>query len=188
MNRAKLEKRRILVTGGCGFIGSAVVRAFVRMGAEVFNVDAMTYAATHESTAEAADAGNYTFLKADIADTGAMKEAFAFFRPDAVLHLAAESHVDRSIDDPSAFLHTNVTGTVSLLNAALGYWLRLGEEGKKDFRFVHVSTDEVYGSADGGAVFDLESPYRPNSPYSASKAASDHFVRAWNRTYGLPAL
>jgi dTDP-glucose 4,6-dehydratase len=188
MAEISFSGRRVLVTGGSGFIGSAVVRTLVSRGCAVLNVDAMTYAATPEATAEVAAAAHYSFLKADIADTAAMHKAFAYFRPDAVLHLAAESHVDRSIDAPSVCLHTNVAGTVSLLEAGLAYWRALDGKGQERFRFVHVSTDEVYGSAGESEIFRLDSPYRPNSPYSASKAASDHFVRAWHRTYGFPAI
>lgn len=179
---------RILVTGGAGFIGSAVVRTLIRQGHAVLNVDALTYAATPEATAEVAHNRTYTFLEADITDRAKIEQAFDGFRPEAVLHLAAESHVDRSIDGPGACVNTNVLGTVALLEAALSYWRRQDAEARERFRFVHVSTDEVYGSAAEGDIFRLDSPYRPNSPYSASKAASDHFARAWNRTFGLPVI
>jgi dTDP-glucose 4,6-dehydratase len=179
---------RVLVTGGCGFIGSALVRRLVNEGHDVLNVDALTYAGLPENVADVAGSANYSFLKADICDAPVMNEAIGNFRPDAVMHLAAESHVDRSIDGPAAFIHTNVTGTGVMLEAALHYWRDLPEARKKDFRFLHVSTDEVYGSLPPGGFFTEDSPYQPNSPYSASKAGSDHLVRAFGETYGLPVL
>ncbi len=170
---------RVLVTGGCGFIGSALVRRLVNEGHDVLNVDALTYAGLPENVADVAGSANYSFLKADICDAPVMNEAIGNFRPDGVMHLGADSHVDRSIDGPAAFIHTNVTGTGVMLEAALHYWRDLPEARKKDFRFLHVSTDEVYGSLPPGGFFTEDSPYQPNSPYSASKAGSDHLVRAF---------
>ncbi len=177
---------RLIVTGGAGFIGSAVVRQAVAAGHEVLNIDALTYAANLENVASVAGASNYRFVQADITDRGAMDAAFADHRPDAILHLAAESHVDRSIDGPGAFIKTNVTGTFTLLEAARAFWQRQGFP--RSFRFHHVSTDEVFGSLGEEGRFDETTPYDPRSPYSASKAASDHLVRAWFETYGLPIL
>jgi dTDP-glucose 4,6-dehydratase len=180
---------KVMVTGGAGFIGSAVCRLFVgEFGLELLNVDKLTYAADPRSLAEIAENPRYSFEKADICDQRAMLALFEDFAPDAVLHLAAESHVDRSIDRPSAFLKTNVEGTCTLLEAALVYWRGLPAERARSFRFHHVSTDEVFGSLDAAGKFDESSQYRPNSPYSASKAAADHFVRAWRETYGLPTI
>ena len=177
---------KILVTGGAGFIGSAVIRAAIPAGHEVINLDALTYAACLDNVAPVADAPGYTFEHADIRDADALARIFRQYRPDAVMHLAAESHVDRSIDGPGAFIDTNVTGTYTLLQAARAHWER---EGKPDhFRFHHISTDEVYGSLGPTGLFTEETPYDPRSPYSASKAASDHLVRAWGETYGLPIL
>ena len=177
---------KILVTGGAGFIGSAVIRAAIPAGHEVINLDALTYAACLDNVATVADAPGYTFEHADIRDADALARIFRQHRPDAVMHLAAESHVDRSIDGPGAFIDTNVTGTYTLLQAARAHWER---EGKPDhFRFHHISTDEVYGSLGPTGLFTEETPYDPRSPYSASKAASDHLVRAWGETYGLPIL
>lgn len=176
---------RVLVTGGCGFIGSAVVRHLMaHTDAEVINVDKLTYAATTGSTAAVADDPRYRFVRADIADATAMHELFAEVRPDAVVHLAAETHVDRSIDGPAEFLTTNVMGTMHLLQA-----FRTVHPDGGDARFVHVSTDEVFGSLPlGEGAFDASTPYAPRSPYSASKASSDHLVRAWAETYGVPAI
>lgn len=175
---------KILVTGGAGFIGSAVVRQAIRDGHQVVNIDALTYAACLENLTPVANAPGYTFVHADICDAPAMKEVFDTHQPDAVMHLAAESHVDRSIDGPKAFLDTNIMGTFTLLQAALSYWDGKGRP--EGFRFHHISTDEVYGTLGDDGQFTETTPYAPNSPYSASKAASDHLVRAWGETYGLP--
>ncbi len=177
---------KILVTGGAGFIGSAVVRRAIRDGHQVVNLDALTYAACLENVASVADNPNYAFEKADIRDPAALAAVFARHAPDTVMHLAAESHVDRSIDGPAAFIETNVTGTFNMLEAAREYWV--GRDRPKDFRFHHISTDEVYGSLGATGMFTEDTPYDPNSPYSASKAASDHLVRAWGETYGLPVV
>ena len=181
---------RILVTGGCGFIGSAAIRHAVNvMGATVLNIDKLTYAATPEALEGIEASGRYSFVKADICDAAALTKAFSEFAPDAVLHLAAESHVDRSIEGPLSFITTNIVGTATLLEAARQYWLTLGPIAKRCFRFHHVSTDEVYGSLDlAEPGFTELTSYRPRSPYSASKAGSDHLVRAWGETYGLPVL
>ncbi|SFS19560.1 dTDP-glucose 4,6-dehydratase [Yoonia litorea] len=177
---------KILITGGAGFIGSAVVRLAISQGHQVVNLDALTYAACLENVATVADNPNYTFVHADICDRDALESTFSEHKPNAVMHLAAESHVDRSIDGPGAFIRTNVTGTYTLLEAARSYWTK---QGKPDgFRFHHISTDEVYGSLGADGAFTENTPYAPNSPYSASKAASDHLVRAWAETYGLPTL
>jgi len=177
---------KILVTGGAGFIGSAVVRLAVARGHAVVNLDALTYAANLANVAEVADRPLYAFEQADIRDRAALDRVFARHRPDAVMHLAAESHVDRSIDGPADFIETNVTGTFNLLESARGYWA--GQGRPENFRFHHVSTDEVYGSLGETGMFTEDTPYDPRSPYSASKAASDHLVRAWGETYGLPVL
>ena len=177
---------KLLITGGAGFIGSAVVRLAVARGHQVVNLDALTYAACLDNVASVSASPLYAFEQADICDRAALDRIFASHAPDAVLHLAAESHVDRSIDGPGAFIATNVTGTFTLLEAARGYWQARGRPA--GFRFHHVSTDEVYGSLGATGQFSETSPYAPNSPYSASKAASDHLVRAWHETYGLPVL
>lgn len=177
---------RLLVTGGAGFIGSAVVRLAMARGHQVINLDALTYAACLENLASVAELPGYHFEQADIRDAAALARIFASYQPDAVLHLAAESHVDRSIDAPGAFVETNVTGTYTLLEAARQYWQ--GQGRPEGFRFHHVSTDEVYGSLGAAGQFTEDTPYAPNSPYAASKAASDHLVRAWGTTYGLPVL
>jgi dTDP-glucose 4,6-dehydratase len=180
---------RVVVTGGAGFIGSAVCRLLVgESRAEVLNVDKLTYAANLASLREVAADPRYAFARADICDGARMSEVFAEFAPDAILHLAAESHVDRSIDGPAEFIRTNVEGTYSLLEAALAYWRRLPAARAARFRFHHVSTDEVFGSLGPAGKFTEATPYRPNSPYSASKAAADHLVRAWHATYGLPVI
>ncbi|MDJ0390157.1 dTDP-glucose 4,6-dehydratase [Roseomonas sp. E05] len=179
----------VLVTGGAGFIGSALVRRLVAEGRHtVLNLDKLTYAGTLTSLTTVADAPNYRFVQGDIADAALLARLFPEFDPDVVVHLAAESHVDRSIDGPGAFIQTNVVGTFTLLQAALGHWRGLPEPRKAGFRFHHVSTDEVYGSLGAEGLFTETTPYDPRSPYSASKAASDHLVSAWHHTYGLPTL
>ena len=177
---------KLLVTGGAGFIGSAVVRLAIARGHEVVNLDALTYAACLDNVASVADAPGYNFVQADIRDFGALETVFAQHKPDAVMHLAAESHVDRSIDGPGAFIDTNVMGTHTLLEAARSYWDGAGRP--DTFRFHHISTDEVFGSLGSTGLFTEDTPYDPRSPYSASKAASDHLVRAWHHTYGLPVM
>lgn len=181
---------RILVTGGAGFIGSAFIRYLHRRtDASIVNVDCLTYAGNPAALEEVAGSPRYEFEQADIGDAAAMRRVFAIYRPDAVVHLAAESHVDRSIDGPAAFVATNVVGTYTLLEVARDYWSGLEEGRRAAFRFLHVSTDEVFGALDDSdPAFTEEHPYRPNSPYAATKAAADHLVRAWHRTYGLPTL
>lgn len=177
---------KILVTGGAGFIGSAVIRQAVAQGHAVLNVDVLTYAACLANVASVADNPLYDFEQADICDRAALDRILISHKPDAIMHLAAESHVDRSIDGPGAFIETNVTGTYTLLETARSYW---EAQGKPDtFRFHHISTDEVYGSLGADGQFTETTPYDPRSPYSASKAASDHLVRAWAETYGLPVV
>ncbi|MFO1152013.1 MAG: dTDP-glucose 4,6-dehydratase [Alsobacter sp.] len=184
-----MSGKRFLVTGGAGFIGSAVVRRLIRETRHsVLVLDKLTYAGNLDSLAPVAGDPRYAFLQADICDLAAMRKAFETFRPDVVMHLAAESHVDRSIDSPGAFIETNVNGTFTLLRAALDYWKDLPGETRGAFRFHHISTDEVFGSLGEEGLFTEETPYQPNSPYSASKAASDHLVRAWHHTYGLPTV
>jgi len=180
---------RVLVTGGAGFIGSALTRHLVNdKGYEVLVIDKLTYAGNLASLREVEGKPGYSLLKADICDAEAMEEAFARFRPDRVMHLAAESHVDRSITGAAVFIQTNVVGTTTLLEAARRYFETLGPAQRDAFRFLHVSTDEVYGSLGEDGLFTETTPYDPSSPYSASKAASDHLVKAWGRTYGLPVL
>ena len=175
---------KILVTGGAGFIGSAVVRLAIARGHHVVNVDALTYAACLDNVASVADHPNYAFEQVDIRDREGLDAVFAKHTPDAVMHLAAESHVDRSIDGPADFIETNINGTFNMLEAARNYWQA---QGRPDtFRFHHISTDEVYGSLGELGLFTETTAYAPNSPYSASKASSDHFVRAYGETYGLP--
>jgi dTDP-glucose 4,6-dehydratase len=177
---------KLLVTGGAGFIGSAVVRQAVARGHEVVNLDVLTYAANTENVAQVAGSNLYSFAHADIRDRARLDQVFDEHRPDAVMHLAAESHVDRSIDGPGDFIETNVTGTFNLLEAARAHWTRVGKP--ETFRFHHISTDEVFGTLGPEGKFTETTPYAPNSPYSASKAASDHLVRAWHETYGLPVV
>ena len=186
---------RILVTGGAGFIGSAVIRYLMAStSAVILNVDKLTYAGNLSSLTEvtdhiaAADRHRYQFLKADITDQAAISKAVNDFKPSAIMHLAAESHVDRSIDSPSHFIDTNINGTFILLQVALHYWQSLADLEKSQFRFHHISTDEVYGSLEAPDLFNEQASYHPRSPYSASKAASDHLVKAWFHTYGLPVI
>lgn len=190
---------KILVTGGAGFIGSAVIRHIIKNTSdEVLNLDKLTYAGNLESLAEVSDSNRYSFEQVDICNRTEVDRVLAEHKPDAIMHLAAESHVDRSIDGPAEFIQTNIVGTYTLLEAARHYWQRMEPERKTRFRFHHISTDEVYGDlphpADhkdsGGALplFTEQTPYAPSSPYSASKASSDHLVRAWQRTYGMPTL
>lgn len=180
---------RILVTGGAGFIGSAVCRTLVReLGAEVLNVDKLTYAGNLASLREIDNHPAYHFLQADICDRAAMDAAFESFRPDGVMHLAAESHVDRSITGAQDFVLTNVVGTFTMLEAARSYWSKLAGAERDAFRFLHVSTDEVYGSLGDEGLFEETTPYDPSSPYSATKASADHLASAWHRTYGMPVV
>ncbi len=177
---------KILITGGAGFIGSAVVRLAVSRGHEVVNCDALTYAACLANVAPVADSNLYAFEQVDIRDRQALDAVFQRHNPDAVMHLAAESHVDRSIDGPADFIETNITGTFNMLEASRAYWQEKGKPA--DFRFHHISTDEVFGSLGKEGMFTEDTPYDPRSPYSASKASSDHLVRAWHETYGLPVV
>lgn len=181
--------KKIIISGGAGFIGSAVIRHLIaNTDLEVLNIDKLTYAGNLESLKDVELAERYAFKQLDICDQNGITQAFVDFQPDAIMHLAAESHVDRSIDGPGEFIQTNVVGTYTLLDVALAYWRKLPEEQKESFRFHHVSTDEVYGDLDEAGYFIEETSYAPSSPYSASKASSDHLVRAWGRTYGLPIL
>ncbi|MEW7193585.1 dTDP-glucose 4,6-dehydratase [Acinetobacter baumannii] len=181
---------KILVTGGAGFIGSAVIRNIIKNTQdEVLNIDKLTYAGNLESLSEIDTDPRYQFAQVDICDSERLTEIFKNFQPDAVMHLAAESHVDRSIDGPAEFITTNIVGTYTLLEVARKYWLQLNEEKKASFKFHHISTDEVYGDLEGTTdLFTETTSYAPSSPYSASKASSDHLVRAWHRTYGLPTV
>jgi len=179
----------VLVTGGAGFIGSALVRRLIAQGMRVINLDKLTYAAAPAAIGEAAGKANYRFVRGDISDRRLVSDLLGGERVDTIVHLAAESHVDRSIDGPGAFVQTNIVGTYELLQAARGYWDGLSDAAKRKFRFHHVSTDEVFGDlAYDSGTFSEISAYHPSSPYSASKAASDHLVRAWHHTYGLPVV
>jgi dTDP-glucose 4,6-dehydratase len=180
---------RVIVTGGAGFIGSALVRYLVlEKGYVVLNVDALTYAGNLASLRSVEGQSNYQFLHANVCDQGVMESAVAGFRPDRIMHLAAESHVDRSITGAADFIQTNVVGTFTLLEVARRYWTGLDQENRDNFRFLHVSTDEVYGSLGDEGLFHEDTPYDPSSPYSASKASSDHLAKAWHRTYGMPVI
>jgi len=181
---------KILITGGAGFIGSAVIRHIINCTNDsIINVDKLTYASNLESLHEVSDNPRYTFEQIDICDRASLEQVFSQHQPEAIMHLAAESHVDRSIDGPAEFIKTNIVGTYTLLEVARQYWSRLSNDRKNNFRFHHISTDEVYGDLEGkDELFTEQTPYSPSSPYSASKASSDHLVRAWCRTYGLPVI
>ncbi|MEZ5673319.1 MAG: dTDP-glucose 4,6-dehydratase [Thiotrichaceae bacterium] len=180
---------KLIVTGGAGFIGSAVIRYLLETtDSYILNLDKLTYAGNLDSLQSVAEHPNYQFVAADICDAAALQQIFTTFQPDAVMHLAAESHVDRSIDGPAEFINTNIVGTYTLLEAARAYWQNLAEDQKTAFRFHHISTDEVYGSLGEAGLFLETTPYQPNSPYSASKASSDHLVRAWHHTFKLPVV
>ncbi|NNJ26946.1 dTDP-glucose 4,6-dehydratase [Alienimonas chondri] len=186
---SNVHERRVLITGGAGFIGSGLVRYLLGCAeVAVLNVDKLTYAGSLRSLASVESSPRYQFLRADVCDQEAIGSAFEKFQPTVVMHLAAESHVDRSIDGPAAFIETNVVGTYSMLQCALEYWRKLGDDRQERFRFHHISTDEVFGSLGPEGRFVEATPYEPRSPYSASKASSDHLVRSWFHTYGLPAL
>src|SRR5271169_5927014 len=183
------QGKTVFVTGGAGFIGSAVVRHLLdRTGANVVNIDKLTYAANLASIPQGTGHPRYAFAKVDICNAAALRALFDRHRPDFIMNLAAESHVDRSIDGPGEFIQTNIVGTFTLLQEALRYWRGLDHTAQGRFRFHHISTDEVYGSLGAKGLFTEETAYAPNSPYSASKASSDHLVRAWRETYGLPTL
>ena len=189
MQKSNLTARRFLITGGAGFIGSAVIRYLIQeTNHDVVNVDKLTYAGNLESLVEVSSSERYHFEQVDICDPKEIERLFNEYRPDAVMHLAAESHVDRSISGPADFIHTNITGTYVMLEAARRYWMTLAGKEKHKFRFHHISTDEVYGSLGATGLFTEQTAYDPSSPYSASKASSDHLVRAWHRTYGLPVV
>ena len=181
---------KLLITGGAGFIGSAVIRHIINStNDEVVNLDKLTYAGNLESLADVSESGRYAFEQVDICNRAEVDRVLAEHKPDAIMHLAAESHVDRSIDGPAAFIETNIVGTYTLLEAARQYWNGLDAERRENFRFHHISTDEVYGDLEGtNDLFTETTSYAPSSPYSASKASSDHLARAWQRTYGLPVL
>lgn len=183
-----MSRRALLITGGAGFIGSALVRRAVAAGVSVLNVDKLTYAASLDSVAAVESSPHYQFARGDICDRAAMRDLIHKFRPSSVVHLAAESHVDRSIDHPDEFMQTNVLGTFAMLAEAYRYWSTLPAGDQAEFRFVHVSTDEVFGSLGDTGMFSETSPYQPSSPYSASKAGADHIARAWHHTYGLPVI
>ena len=180
---------KVIVTGGAGFIGSALIRYLIKnTGCTVLNLDKLTYAGNPDNLREVSDSPRYSFVRGDICDSRIVREVFESFAPDTIMHLAAESHVDRSIDAPLEFVNTNVCGTANLLHCALNYFQTLPEEKKQSFRFQHISTDEVYGSLGKEGFFTESTPYAPRSPYSASKAAADHMVRAWGHTFKLPVL
>ena len=180
---------KIIITGGAGFIGSALIRYLIKTTDHtILNLDKLTYAGNLSSLKEVEDSDRYCFMQLDICDKNGVEKLFADFRPDAIMHLAAESHVDRSIDGPAEFIHTNIVGTCNLLECAKNYWNGLEKEKQQTFRFQHISTDEVYGSLGDEGLFTETTPYDPRSPYSASKAASDHLVMAWHHTYGLPVV
>ncbi|WP_273150333.1 dTDP-glucose 4,6-dehydratase [Methylophaga thiooxydans] len=184
-----MTQKTLIITGGAGFIGSALIRRLIaQSNYQIVNVDKLTYAGNLESLKSIESHPNYLFVQADICDAGKMAEVFSFYQPDAVMHLAAESHVDRSIDGPADFVQTNLVGTYTILEAARAYWNELPSERADNFRFHHISTDEVFGSLGEHGLFEETTPYQPNSPYSATKAGSDHLVRAWQHTYGLPVL